>query len=40
MRFSAATNIRERMRQLIRRIYLVRHQQRGFTVVEMLVVMG
>ena len=38
MRFSAATNIRERMQQLIRRIYPARHQQRGFTVVEMLVV--
>ena len=37
MRFSAATNIRERMQQLIRRIYPARHQQRGFTVVEMLV---
>ena len=38
MRFSVATNIRERMQQLIRRIYPARHQQRGFTVVEMLVV--
>lgn len=38
MRFSAANNIRERMQQLIRCIYPARHQQRGFTVVEMLVV--
>ena len=38
MRFSAVTNIRERMQQLIRHIYPTQHQQRGFTVVEMLVV--
>ena len=38
MRFSVATNIRERMQQLIRCIYPARRQERGFTVVEMLVV--
>ena len=38
MRFSAVTNIRERMQQLVRCIYPARRQERGFTVVEMLVV--